>query len=67
MLNFDLSYESSILLVGYGSRSSSTSLSDTWKATIILIPVRLGTESLNPIYIPCLKGKNPFLVSIVCL
>ncbi len=25
-------------------------------ALILLVPVRLGSESLNPIYIPCIQG-----------
>lgn len=31
------------------------SLKQQWKSLILLIPLRLGTEKLNPVYAHCLK------------
>ena len=48
-------------ILGAGSRTSTDSFSaDSWRAVILIVPVRLGTEHINPIYIPCLKGRSMY-------
>ncbi|XP_001660889.2 cysteine protease ATG4D isoform X1 [Aedes aegypti] len=36
--------------------TSSTDSTDHWKSLILLVPLRLGAEKLNPIYSDCLKA-----------
>lgn len=39
-----------------GPATSASGEGDHWKSLILLVPLRLGTEKLNPIYSDCLKA-----------
>ena len=39
-----------------GEEEGATSADPDWTPVLLLIPVRLGGDRLNPIYIPCLKA-----------
>ena len=40
---------------------------DYWRAVVLLIPVRLGGESLNTVYTPCVQAmlEHPSCIGII--
>lgn len=52
---------------GTESAASRRSGAPDWRSVIVLVPLRLGSESLNCIYVPCLQAIlcHPLCIGII--